>query len=304
MTKKKWKNHSGELLDTKDGYDVINCRRCGYTHIIPVPNEKELDRYYTKQFYTEDKPVYFKRQKSELDWWNMVYEERLLRFEKRLPKKRRRILDIGSGPGFFLKLGKERGWETLGIEPSSRAAEYAQAMELDIINGFLTPSLAKKIGKFDVVHMQYVMEHMQDPKAVIKLCHSILKPGGLFCTVVANDYNPLQKILKEKCGYKPWWVVPPEHINYFDIKSLRQLVNSCGFKVIDTMTAFPMEMFLLMGDNYIGRDRMGKNCHKKRRSFEFALRQSPFSSLKSKLYKDFAKHGIGREIDLTASKPK
>lgn len=51
-------------------------------------------------------------------------------FEKYLSKKQRRILDIGCGPGFFLKFGKERSWKTFGIEPSIKAALFAQSRKV------------------------------------------------------------------------------------------------------------------------------------------------------------------------------
>ena len=70
------------------------------------------------------------------------------------------ILDIGSGPGFFLLEGKRRGWKTLGIDPSKQAVEHARNMGVEIIEGLFSPSLVDKLDKFDVVHMNNVLEHI------------------------------------------------------------------------------------------------------------------------------------------------
>jgi len=48
-----------------------------------------------------------------------------------LPSGSRRILDVGSGPGYFLLHGKNRGWQTLGIEPSKQAAEHGRKLGLE-----------------------------------------------------------------------------------------------------------------------------------------------------------------------------
>ena len=34
----------------------------------------------------------------------------------------------------------------------------------------------------------------------------------------ANEYNPFQIALRDNCGYEPWWLSPPHHINYFNFE--------------------------------------------------------------------------------------
>src|SRR3989338_3296779 len=297
-----WKKHCGKVLDNKDGYDVIDCRLCNFRHIIPLPYAEEINNYYRNKFYTTEKPGYFKLHKEDSAWWKMVYAQRYERFEGLLGRNRRRILDVGSGPGFFLKLGKERGWKTLGIEPSDRAATYAKKLGLRIINGFLDEDKAKRWDKFDVIHMSSVMEHLPDPRKILHLCYQLLNPGGIFCTSVANDYNPLQNILRAQFRFKPWWLIPPEHINYFTIDSLKKVVAACCFEIIHTTVTFPMEIFLLIGENYVNNKAVGRACHNRRKNFEFAYARDGQAEFLSKLYQGFAKLNIGRDIILTAKK--
>ena len=58
----------------------------------------------------------------------MFQRDRLESFEALLPANRRRLLDIGSGPGFFLKSAASRGWNVLGVEPSRQAAAHAKRL--------------------------------------------------------------------------------------------------------------------------------------------------------------------------------
>ena len=294
--------HIGEVIDSKNGFDVIECETCGFKHIVPIPTDEELDVYYRNQFYDEDKPGYFDHHRENLEWWNAVYDERYTLFEEYLPTERRRILDVGSGPGYFLKLGKERNWKTLGIEPSVQAFNHAKSLGLEIVNEFLSETSIKGLGKFDAIYINSVLEHLPEPKKTVNICYQLLNPGGLLFICVANEYNPLQQILRNYSNYQPWWLVPPQHINYFSINSIRKLVTSCEFEIMNSTTTFPMELFLLMGDNYVGNDPIGKICHNRRKNLEFSLINSGNITLKQKLYKAFEKLDIGREIELLARK--
>lgn len=294
--------HIGEVIDSKDGFDVIECEACGFKHIVPIPTDDELDQYYKNQFYGDVKPNYLDQHQKDISWWNQVYEERYRCFEKNLPTERRRILDVGSGPGFFLKFGKERNWETIGIEPSIQASNYAQALGLEIVNDFLSEKSIEQLGKFDVIYINSVLEHLPEPKKIINICYNLLNPDGLLFICVANEYNPFQQILRNYSNYQPWWLAPPQHINYFSINSIRKLVTSYEFEIMNSTTTFPMELFLLMGDNYVGNDSIGKICHNRRKNLELSLINSGNITLKQKLYKAFENLDIGREIELLTRK--
>lgn len=294
---REWEIHRGDILDSKNGFDVIDCEACQFKHVVPIPTSEELNAFYEQKFY-ETKSEYFQQHREQLEWWNFVNGERYERLEGLLSGKPGTILDIGSGPGFFLQLGKERGWEVLGLEPGSQAVEHARNLGVKVIQGSWCQIKPEQLGLFDVVHVGWAMEHLPDPKAFVKACSRLVKPGGFLCTVVANDYNPLQQILHDHFEYEPWWVVPPEHINYFDIASLKQLFESSGFECVNVTTSFPLELFLLMGENYVGDPKVGRQCHNRRKSLELSLAQSQTPELKKQLYKAFSNLGLGRDIEM------
>lgn len=296
------KMHKGKIIDQCGEYDILDCEICGFVHIDPIPTEEELENVYKEEYYSVEKPLYLERAKEDLDWWDLVYRERYDTFEENLPPEHRHILDVGSGPGYFLMHGKQRGWQTKGIEPSKQAAEHSITMGLDISNDFLNKQTAAGLGKFDVIHMSEVLEHLPDPTGMVSLSNDLLNPGGLLCIVTPNDYNPFQHALRTACGYEPWWLVPPHHINYFNFNSLSRLLINNGFEVILRESTFPIDMFLLMGDNYIGNDALGRQCHGKRKLFEKNLIAAGSSGVKQKLYQKFAEIGIGREVQIFGRK--
>lgn len=300
--KRKWEKHHGEEVDKKNRYHVLECQPCGFKHIIPIPDSNKLKQIYKKEYYSIEKPEYFKRSKEDLEWWNLVYSDRYDFFEKTLSVKKRRILDVGSGPGYFLLHGKDRNWNTLGIEPSPQAVSHSQNLGLEIVEGFLNKETAKKLGKFDVVHLSDVLEHIPDPKSLLLQAKSLLNPGGLLCVVVPNDYNPFQGALRTACAYKPWWVAPPHHINYFDFNSLSRLLKKVGVNILHKESTFPIDLFLLMGDNYIKNDSLGRKCHAKRKQFELNMKKAGLNHLKTDLYQAFSNLGLGREVLIMGQK--
>ena len=297
-----WHDHKGVVEDSVNGFDVIECDPCGFKHLVPIPTAEELEAVYKHEYYSTEKPLYIERYKEDLDWWNLVYSDRYDSFEELLAPQQRTILDIGSGPGYFLLHGKQRGWSTKGIEPSTHAVTHSRSLGLEIIPDFLTDVSASALGTFDVVHLSNVLEHVPDPVNLIGIAKKMLKPGGLLCVVVPNDYSPFQYALRTVCGYKPWWVAPPHHINYFNVASLTKLLLSQGFDVVLTETTFPLDIFLLMGDNYIGNDALGRQCHAKRMLFEKNLSSAGLKTVKRQLYRDLAKNGLGREVQIIARK--
>ncbi len=300
---KQWKYHTGAVLDSVNGFDVIECKACGFAHVIPIPDEQLHMRYYEKDFY-QSKNNYIEKHKEDLEWWSIEHNEKYDFFDFGLAERKpKRILDIGSGPGYFLKVGKDRGWDTTGIEPSESAYIYAtEKLGLNILNAYFSKENYKNFGRFDVIHMNIVLEHILDPRRFLSLAYEILEPAGLICVTVPNDYNPLQKVVVTYLKKHPWWVVPEEHINYFNHKSLFTLLENTGFKVILTTSSFPLELFLLMGDDYIGNSQTGRIIHGKRKHYDLKMAKSGNTKLKRQIYNKLSELGLGREITLIGKK--
>src|SRR5258707_3662653 len=102
-------SHGGALITRDKGYDVIACDVCGFRHVVPLPDPGDLERAYRETYYSQEKPTFLAHAGEDQEWAELAQRDRLESFERLLPPTRRRILDIGCGPGFFLKTAKERG---------------------------------------------------------------------------------------------------------------------------------------------------------------------------------------------------
>lgn len=294
--------HSGAVLDQVKDYDVIACDACGFAHISPLPTPEELAAIYSREYYSDVKPDYLARAKEDAEWAQLTVDDKLSALEEKLPASRRRLLDIGSGPGFFLLRAQERGWAAEGIDPSEQACAHAKSLGVRVTEGFFTEQSAQSLGLFDAITLTNMLEHVADPINLIELAHGSLSPNGLLCVTVPNDYNMLQSTLRTADGIEPWWVAPPHHLNYFNFDTLSNLLSRSGFRPLARQTSFPMELFALMGDIYMNDVKLGRACHQKRVKFDTSFARAGQPLARQKFYEALANAGIGREAIIIAEK--
>jgi 2-polyprenyl-3-methyl-5-hydroxy-6-metoxy-1,4-benzoquinol methylase len=293
--------HEGRELATANGFRVIDCAPCGFAHTLPIPDASELARLYQDTYYAETKPTYLAHALEDRAWLTLGCDDRLDLMAEHLPRERGRLLDIGAGPGLFLARAAERGFAVTGIEPSHQAACFAREQGLPVHEAFFTDEVADSIGRFDAAHMMNILEHVPDAAAMIARARTVLVPGGVLCAGVPNDFNPLQKMLRDARGFAPWWVAPPHHINYFNFDTLEDLLRRNGFAPKARLTSFPMEIFLSLGENYVGDDARGRACHAKRKAFDHDLERAAPGKRRA-LYRALAEAGLGREAIVIATK--
>ena len=291
------KGHSGPVIVTVERYDVIECEACGFRHIDPLLTDEELKEFYNTQFYESERPDYFKNAEEDKDWWMLRYHHLYDLLDAHSPGKR--LLDIGSGPGYFIEAGRDHGWDVLGVEPSRMAADYTRKRGLSVVNDLFSLERARELGTFDVASLNLVLEHLRDPVGLIADVKTILNPGGLLFLTSPNDFNPYQELLWNHAGFAPWWVVPKHHLNYFSTASLQKLCRRMGFDVLHVEASYPIEQYLLSGRNYIGNNSLGRECHKERKAFESHLLLHAKETAKA-LYRAWADAGIGRESVIVA----
>jgi SAM-dependent methyltransferase len=297
-----WNGHEGPLVTRANGYDIVACSMCGFRHVVPLPNPAAMMREYRDSYYVDEKPTFLTHAGEDQDWAELAQRDRLEMFERLLPRERRRLLDIGSGPGFFLRTAKERGWRVLGVEPSKQAAAHAREMGIEVVEGFFDADVAMLLGKFDVIHLNNVLEHVPNPIEIVGIARNLLDDGGILCLNVPNDFTPFQEAARTTLNLKQWWVAPPHHLNYFDFDSLARLVGTRGFEVRERMTSFPMELFLLMGLDYTTDKTLGRACHAQRKKFDLGLEAAGFKETRRAFYRALAEAGIGREAVIVAVK--
>ena len=134
------------------------------------------------------------------------------------------VLDIGCGNGEFLNIYKKFGKKTFFTEFGEDLI-YQLKQKHEFIESEMKP-VSKK--KFDLVILSEVIEHTNDPKSLINSISKLQNKNGLIYITTPN-YNCLEsKILKSNYGIFTY----PEHLSYFTIKTLDNLLKQKGYKKI------------------------------------------------------------------------
>lgn len=297
-------DHIGPVISNcADGTNIIDCEVCGFKHVYPLPTDEDLNKIYTEEFYKDKSPKYIELAEEDADWYQDTLSRRLEHFELLLDTSGPfSAIDIGSGPGMFLDAAKHCNWEALGIEPSKIASKYCLDKGHNVLNNFFNSDLADSLSnKFDAAHLNNVLEHIKDPAELLDDVKKVLKPGGVICVTVPNEYNPLQQSIIRNLEHKEWWVAPKHHLNYFDFDSLEQLLTKTGFTCRSRESDFPMELFILMGDDYIAAPEIGRSMHNKRKTLERNLTSSGHKSICADFYRALAQCGLGRNATVYAT---
>ncbi len=283
--------------------EVVRDPEYGYFRLDPIPTKEELDEYYRKKYFKMvekgDRAPEIKRQQEggeearlELEWMERTLYADILAVLGSGEAKW--LLDVGSGTGAFMRYAKRNRWNAVGIEPSSDGVSMSEGL---LVYNMGQEEYAKMYGDpFDVVTMLNVLEHVPFPVETLATARKMLMPEGVVCVRVPNDFSVLQKCAEEKLGKGKWWVVSPDHINYFNFESLQKLMEGVGLEVFYKTTDFPMELFLLMGDDYVNNPQLGSECHKKRRNFELSIPDA----VRRQMYRSLAEIGVGRSCIIFA----
>jgi len=289
-----------------DKYEIKLDEELGFFHLFPIPSKEELEKYYEKEFYSQN----FSRQindssdqvqEEEREFIEMQYADIVEILDKESVGKR--IFDIGCGYGNFLKFCSQKGYEVGGIDPSEDAVTQIKSkLGFNVVKTDIEDVKGIVKEKYHTAVLLNVLEHLRKPQDVLIDIHdNVLEDKGLLVVRVPNEFNKLQLIANQEFDLKQWWVCPPQHINYFTIQHLENLINKSGYEVFLKESSFPLEMFILFGDQYVGNPQLGKIIHNKRVNFEKILTKHD-NSYKRLLFQNFAEMGLGREITIYARK--
>ena len=138
----------------------------------------------------------------------------------------KRVLDFGCGFGEFLEMCRLFGLDAHGVDRSHARRSGAGVQ--------VHPELADVPGPFDAITMFEVLEHLDDPLAMLKSLKSRLNSGGVMIIEVP-DTSGVNGITDRDSYQK---IHPLDHINAFTPESLVGIMAQAGFSPIAKPPAF------------------------------------------------------------------
>jgi SAM-dependent methyltransferase len=210
----------GEPLHLEGSFRMVRCLSCQFIFLNPRPTAESLHFFYQQ---------YLPEEESSIESWKMMMKPVFHRAANLLKHYRGngRLLDVGSGFGFFLAEMKHRGWEAVGVEISEKAMGYAR----NILGLTIHPGPMENAdfpdSHFDAVTGFYVIEHLPHPTAFLKECYRILKPGGLLLLRYPHT-TPIKNLL-HFFGIKNRLYDLPAHLSDFSPKMIQHCLERIGF---------------------------------------------------------------------------
>ena len=154
------------------------------------------------------------------------------------------ILDVGSGLGVFLYRMQEAGWKCTALDPDLRSIQHIQqivgvkAVQADFMS-------VQNFGRFDVITFNKVLEHVQDPVAMLTKSKSYLtKNGFVYIEVPDGESACSEGPEREEFAI--------DHVHVFSLTSLTLLGSHAGFfiEVIERLREpsgkFTLRVFLTL----------------------------------------------------------
>lgn len=215
-------------------YTIDRCPECGYAFANPRPSMNFLKAHYSNSGHgeTHNPPTLEAVLVSEAKDPNSTLDAaRMIATIRHLIEGRDgmtwRLLDVGSGYGFFSKEALANGFQVAAIDLAENERKIAHSISgvIPLPTSFEDLDLAP--SSLSVVLMSQILEHALDVEAWVSKAWQLLEDGGILAIALPN-FGSLQRIvLQEKEPY----ICPPDHLNFFTTGALTALLEENGFSV-------------------------------------------------------------------------
>ena len=210
----------------QNGYMVSQCENCGFIYGDTNVTQTTLDDYYENLSKYEDKTI-------STGGGYTIHDKNRLRsaaeyISSKFENKEIEIVDIGCAIGGLLEQLKITGFRNLtGIDPSISCVEITQSEKKCKCYHSSLFSLDEKFGKYDLIILSHVWEHILDLKTAIKSIEKILKPNGFIYVECPNA------MLYKEIIHAPFQEFNTEHINHFTEESFKNFFGCNNYTCID-----------------------------------------------------------------------
>lgn len=204
------------------GIKTVGCNKCGLVQTNPRPSRSGLQLFYEndyRKFYQgvlSPNQEYINRYNKNLRLEATCgYLARFFPFDK----LNSTILDIGCSEGALFSAMRGRGFrgKLSGVEPNSDFAKYAS----DNNDAIVVSELDDIVGKYNLITINHVYEHLLDPYDFLIKLKKHLKVNGILYIDVPDieEYSSLNDL-------------HIAHVFHFSIRTLRAILIKSGFEIM------------------------------------------------------------------------
>ncbi len=137
--------------------------------------------------------------------------------------------EVAANDGYLLQFVKERGISCYGIEPTASTANAARQKGIEIVQDFLTVSLAGELRRqgraVDLLAANNVLAHVPDINDFAQACQMLLKDGGVFTCEFPHLLNLISQ--------HQFDTIYHEHFSYLSFGTVVNIFAKNGLSVFD-----------------------------------------------------------------------
>lgn len=202
--------------------DVVRCSSC---ELIFLP--EEIKNHARLQAFYEDDYQYQPSIDNIIDSKHSPYQKKVEMLMPYLKESSARLLEIGTGPGHFIRAVRPYVKHIAGLELNRSQASYCRdAYGVDVQSVSVDEFRCENL--FDVVCCFQVIEHVPNPVEFLKTILKFVRPGGILAVDVPNSNEPLLSMYKLE-GYEKFYFRKTHLFNY-NPKNLGLLFEKAGIK--------------------------------------------------------------------------
>jgi len=204
-----------------NGYEVVCCDFCGFVYADSAVTQEDYDRFYASFSKYEDNRTGTGGGETPCDARRL--RETAQCIAAFLPNRSARLLDIGCANGGLLARLKEMGFAHLcGFDLPASCVQNTRKLGIQALVGSVTQHPAG-VGKFDLIILSHVMEHLRDLHQAVRGAERLLESGGRIYIEVPDA--------SEYCSHvvAPFQDFNTEHINHFSMRAMENLMGLLGF---------------------------------------------------------------------------
>lgn len=222
------------LHGTPGEFSVAICGDCGSGVSLPRTPSDQLAAYYPATYGPHE--LALGRLAGAVSGAIRWYQGRRALTRKPLSLMRNRpagrLVDVGCGRGDLAAMFVERGWQTVGIEPSAEACAVARERGVDARQGTLA-EVTLEPESYDAAVFQHSLEHTNDPAGDLERAAAALRPGGVALLTVPN-FSSWQR---RRFGTAWYHLDLPRHRTHFTAGGLVRALERAGLQVESITTS-------------------------------------------------------------------
>ncbi|MBS0617474.1 MAG: class I SAM-dependent methyltransferase [Spirochaetes bacterium] len=212
-------------------YNIYACSNCTVWHLHPLPSTSELTELYQSTYFKERSDRGYADYTSEKIYRSVVStlaknlrDLDFFSWEQNLRDKK--LLEVGCAAGHAVAFFADRGWQSLGIDIAREMVVAGQHIGRNLLCAdFLRHDFENQ--KFNLITHWATLEHLPDAEAFLRKMVQYLEPDGrIYLSTCNTGYFARRK------GAAWRYLNVPEHVFYFNKKSLAELAARCGLEII------------------------------------------------------------------------